>query len=225
MNLFKKSFYFAKNKLFPDRLKQELLLMEALNLRGISFSKRDIEVNHDQGYNTIKGKRVNIIYPDNYIKKTLIQYNREPTVNFYFNGFMPASGGRFEMMEPFIDRSDALVIDSSEGRKRNSKVKFNNSYYEGLGSSRFGLCPHQLDWPGDKSNLWTYRFIECCFVGAIPIIFEQTPLGAEFTEGFHFFSDKEILECKLPENYYNESDASHNRSLALKRFILPESFK
>jgi hypothetical protein len=51
-------------------------------------------------------------------------------------------------------------------------------------------------------------------VGAIPVLFRATPLGAGFVDGFRYvWDDDATFE-------YSREDALHNRALAEQRFRL-----
>lgn len=134
---------------------------------------------------------------------------------------MDIDGKRMNLLEPFKERNDTSIIASNDGRVQRNKNRFNENYFLGLANSKFGLCPHQLNWPGDKSKLWTYRFIECCFTKTIPILFRKTPLGEDFIKDFIYFWDDDVLV----ENFYINEDkfkqiTTHNLILARDRFCL-----
>ena len=126
---------------------------------------------------------------------------------------MTASGCRHAILEPYANVQGNRIIDSREGRDDRKKGSFNLEYYSGLRASRFGLCPHQTDWPGPRDTIWTYRFIECCIAGAIPIQFRKTPLGTSFTKGIKFFWDDE-------SHTHDDLSVKNNRLVALSRFTL-----
>lgn len=217
-----KAFYFLKNWIFPHKFKQELLFVHALKERGLKFNSNSIKVDHDLGFNYLGNRKFSIIYPDSYIKLTEKYFNLDKQFTFYFNGFISEEGGRYGLLKPFLNRDDAEIVNSDFGRK-SDKTIFNHQYFRQLGLSFFGLCPHQLDWPGDKKNLWTYRFIECCLVGAIPVLFEETPLGSEFIKGFNVVWKKDCLIEDPIAEAYSQIKALQNRELALKRFFLDKS--
>lgn len=201
--------------------KQELLLRKALLEHHINPDKLKIKSNHINGTNCVNGIELNIKYPMSFFEKAKALIPEQKSVNFYFNGNMNDSGKREIMLKPFIKRQDAFIISSNEGRIQDKKDQFNKKYFSGLANAKFGLCPHQLDWPGDKKNLWTYRFIECCFTRTVPILFRKTPLGDEFIKNFSFYWDDIILSQKLD---FIEKDLEqltlHNQLLAQERFCL-----
>lgn len=201
-------------------LKQEALLRKALREKGINDSLLDIKIDHMLGTNSISGIETGIIYPDSfYYKSQMLTVDKE--YDFYFNGNMDDNGGRRKLLEPFTNLPKSKLVKSNFGRLWFFKSIYNKSYYKGLAKSKFGLCPHQLDWPGPKDNMWTYRFIECCFVGTLPVIFNATPLGSSFIEGFEYFTDDYLLN-RSPEEEFDYNKIAINKKLAKKRFLLSE---
>ena len=139
-----------------------------------------------------------IKYPDSFYERAKQIIPDEKKIGFYFNGFMTPKGERKKMLAPFEKFKDSLIISSEDGRIQDSKDKFNESYFSDFAKSKFGLCPHQANWPGSKEHMWTYRFIESCIVGAIPVVFEETPLGEKFTKGFYVLKDSDFFSTKIP---------------------------
>jgi len=177
--------YKLKKILGKPALKQEELLRMALWEEGIRKAK--LEIDHINGINVVNGVELPIIYPASFFGK-VSALNQSKKYDFYFNGYMPESGGRKELLAPFFDKK-SKIISSDVGRKPDSKTKFNLDYFQGLAQSKYGLCPHQKDFKGIKDTMWTYRFIECCMVKSIPVIFKETPLGSKFLEGFSYLYD------------------------------------
>lgn len=201
------------------RLKQEVILRKALSERKIPLKNLKIEIDHLNGTNSINGVLTGIIYPDSFFRKAEKLIPRDKTLNFYFNGNMSGAGERKHMMAPFVELDKSIIINSDVGRINFLKDKFNKSYYKGLAMAKFGLCPHQKDWPGDRDNMWTYRFIECCMVKTIPVAFEEAPLGKNFTKDFKFYHTKDVLSGKIS---YSHEEASYNLDQARKRFSLTD---
>ena len=201
-------------------LKQEALLRKALREKGIKDTLLDIKVDHMLGTNSISGIETGIIYPDSfYIKSQQLIQSKD--YDFYFNGNMDENGGRKKLLEPFANHPNAKLIESNFGRFSFFKSFYNKSYYKGLARSKFGLCPHQTNWPGPKDRMWTYRFIECCFVGTLPVVFNTTPLGSSFIEGFEYFTDDYLLG-RDPGEEFDYIKVAINRELAKKRFLLSD---
>lgn len=102
--------------------------------------------------------------------------------------------------------------------------KFNYNYFQPFAKAKFGLCPHQADWEGDLDYMWTYRFIESCFVEAIPILFQGAPLGKNFIHGFNYYWDYEALNGSFNPHdpTYDKEIAKSNRFLAERIFCLTE---
>lgn len=204
--------------------KQELLLRAALSEKGINLKHLKINCNHDLGLNYVNGLCLGIKYPESFFVKAGLLIPDKKPLDFYFNGDISESGKRSILLDPFYNLRKTQIISTNYGRRQESKDKFNDEYFAGLANARFGLCPHQLDWPGNKEHLWTYRFIECCFVNAIPVLFQQTPLGQSFVEGFHFVWDDKILQSKgdlICDSDFNRMSIQ-NRKLAYNKFCLTE---
>ena len=144
--------------------------------------------------------------------------------NIYFNGYINDSGGRKELLKPFKDFSNTVIISSDQGRVESKKDIFNKEYFLGLSDAKFGLCPHQVDWPGSKKHMWTYRFIECCFAGSIPVLFKSTPLDKNFIDGYFYLWDDEFYDDYISAvSKYNFKMVKHNQELAREQFCLSNS--
>lgn len=203
---------------FKYMLKQEALLRRALKEKRINPKKLEIKIDHVSGHNWVNGVKTGIIYPDSFFLKSS-DINTEKKYDFYFNGNLSETGGRVELLSPFIKIGNTKIVESNFGRSRFFKSYYNQNYFNGLASSKYGLCPHQLDWTGPKSTMWTYRFIECCFVGAIPVLFKKTPLGEQFIDGFKYYYDNDFLSGgNFP--IISPDDVSINRLIAKERFLL-----
>jgi len=138
--------------------------------------------------------------------------------SFYFNGEMHEAGGRPRMLAPFASQPRSRIVASGVGRYSFMKSRFNGFYFANLAMSKFGLCPHHADWPGDV--MWTYRFVECAMVGTLPVVFRETPLDEQFTRGFYFLWDDEVCAWR-PDAVQVLKWSKANRSLAESRFRLP----
>lgn len=206
-------------------LKQEVLLRIALSEKGFELDKLEIKCDHLLGKNYVNGLEFSIKYPDSFYDKAMSIIPEEKNINFYFNGNMSENGGRANMLKPFINSPFNLIVKSEEGRNTKTKGNFNLEYYVPFASSKFGLCPHQADWPGNKDFMWTYRFIEACFVESIPIVFEEAPLGIKFLEGFNYFWKEQILDSnlKVAPPFYDKELAIKNRNLAKQKFCFANS--
>lgn len=209
----------SKSLLGLDLLKQEAMLREALKEEGLNYKNFNIEINHRDGYNIINGLSLPIIYPKSFFLRAKKYHNVEKKYKFYFNGNMSSDGGRKRILEKF-EEYNSKIIESNYGRSILSKNKFNEPYYEELSLSEFGLCPHHKNFIGNQETMWTYRFIECCMVKTLPIIFSETPLGKEFIQDFHYFSDEFIISN---QNLFDVEKANDNYELAFKKFTLNNS--
>jgi len=204
--------------------KQELLLIKALKEKGINRNGLKIECDHDLGLNYVNGIEFGIKYPDSFFFRAVELTSKSKKVDFYFNGYVNKSGGRDILLEPFRSLPRSSIIASSEGRADKTKDIFNLDYFESLAQAKFGLCPHQLDWPGSKEHLWTYRFIEACFVGCIPVSFRATPLGENFTKDYYYVYDDEVLDnFSSTVVKYGYKEGLANQALAKKQFCFTDA--
>lgn len=197
-------------------LKQEAMLKLALKEVGLNYKKLHIIINHVDGMNIVNGVELPIIYPKSFFEKANQLHSLCKSIKFYFNGDMSESGERRKMLNNFMIEN-SQIIESSYGRSRLTKDKFNQDYYFGLASSKFGLCPHQKDFEGNRDTMWTYRFIECCMVHTIPVLFKEAPLGYKFINGFHYLWDDEVLQNDIQ---YCKEHALENYRLCIKMFTL-----
>lgn len=199
-------------------LKQEAMLRLALKEAGLNHKKLNIKIDHINGVNIVNGIKLPIIYPASFFDNVRELQNTNKTIMYYFNGDMSPAGGRVNMLRPFLDKK-SKIIQSDYGRSMFTKNKFNHIYYSELSSSCFGLCPHQKDFIGNDNTMWTYRFIECCMVRTIPVLFKETPLGNKFIDGFHFLWDEEVLNGDAS---YDKDKADQNFALCVDRFSLSQ---
>jgi hypothetical protein len=198
-------------------LKQEMLLRLALKEKGFSLGKLDIQCNHNLGLNYVNGIQFGIKYPESFFNKSQKLIPSKKKYSFYFNGNMSAEGERDTLIKPFKKVLNSLIIHSNDGRVVKNKDKFNSQYFELFANSKYGLCPHQMNWKGDLDELWTYRFIESCFVESIPILFRKTPLSDKFVNNFYFLWDDEVLDMlKNKSNLELKAKAKANSYLAKK---------
>src|SRR6056300_1323829 len=180
-----------------NNLKQTIMLKIALKEASMPLDKCNIRINHDKGISYVNDIELPIIFTkswfdiDNNLRRCKKEYN------FYFNGFIGEGSVREALLKDFINRKDCKIIWSNDGRNVENKQKFNLEYFTGLAKSKYGLCPHQPDWPGDTNSLWTYRYIECLMTGTVPVNFKETPLSKQFISNTHFVWDSDVLEKDL----------------------------
>jgi len=220
----RKVFFKIKYIVFSKpKFKQELLIRKALKEKGFKLKGLEIICDHILGFNYVNGIKLGIKYPDSFYYNAINLIPKNKPYDFYFNGNMNESGNRALLLRPFKDRSNSMIISSNDGRIQNKKDQFNNLYFSELAKAKFGLCPHQADWTGDKQYMWTYRFIECCFVNAIPIIFKEAPLGEKFIENFHYECENDFIEkIEVSVQNYSIAYAQENQLLAKQRFCLTD---
>lgn len=196
----------------PPVLLQERLLTQALAEVGVGKELVNLTIDHLNGCGSVCDVPVGLVYPRSFFSLARLLGGAKRW-EYYFNGAMTQEGGRAAMLAPYSSRADSLVVSSLQGRNERAKGSFNVSYYREMRAARFALCPHQADWPGPRSTTWTYRFVEACMCGALPVLFRATPLGREFTAGFHYYLDDEA-------HVYREDWAEENLCLAIERFTL-----
>lgn len=191
----------------PRRMmRQEALLWLALRERGVPHAR--IRTDHANGRSWVDGREYGIVYPDSFIERASQLFGGPKERRHFFRGYM--GEGRRTMLAPYADD----VEESGFGRDRAKKDAWDEGYFRALASAEFGLCPHHPEWPGPRETLWTYRFVDCVLVGAIPVLFRATPLGAAFTEGFHVAWDDD------PPHKFDPEHAHHNHALGRERFSL-----
>lgn len=201
------------------KMKQELLLRLALIEKGFSINNLEIRCDHTLGIYFVNDIKLMIKYPDSFYNQAINLVNSHKIYDFYFKGNMNESGKRDKMLKPFEIFPNTKIISTNEGRIQSKKDKFDIDYYSELAKAKFGLCPNQADWPGDKDYAWTYRFVESCFVKAIPVIFQDAPLGKKFIDGFNFIWDCDIIKSKsIPD--YDINIAKKNQLRAKQIFCL-----
>ena len=198
-------------------LHQEALLRKALVERD--NLNPAVHINHLAGIAVVDGAEMGIIYPDSFFDtgRTLFEKNVGYKVHqYFFQGVVEGWGQRSRMFNTFTrtHRRTEIVV-SVRGRDGKQKGNWDNDYYTRLARATFGLCPHHVNFPHKGYGLWTYRFIECCMVGTIPILFRETPLRESFVEGFHYeWDDKR-------KHKFDAVHAAHNLVLVQERFGLP----
>lgn len=187
--------------------RQEALLRRALLERGVEYDS--IAIDHANGRSTVDGTSYGIVYPDSFFRNGKALLGAPKKRRAYFRGRLTPQ--RRAVMEPL-----GADIEASEfGRDRTKKDAWDPVYFERLASAEFGLCPHHPEWGGPWATLWTYRFIDCVLVGAIPVVFRVTPLCEPFVGGFHYVWDNQLADA----SYLTEA-AVHNHRLAAERFAL-----
>lgn len=195
---------------------QEALLRLALEERGRLDPA--VCVNHLAGTASVDGEEVGIIYPDSFFDATRMlfeQYIGYKRHQYFFQGIAVSKGKRHDMLDDFVRaHPQTTIVHSDSGRAPENKGMYDYVYFERLARATFGLCPHHLNFPDRGYGLWTYRFVECCMVGTIPVLFRETPLRESFVEGFHYgWNDKR-------KHKFNAAHAAHNLVLAKERFGL-----
>lgn len=192
--------------------RQEALLRLSIAEAGLEPS--EVVVDHDGGTSKLDERVVGLVHPASFFDSTRGLTEADKRIDFFFSGYVNDRNGRRELLAPFAERPNSIVEESDRGRDPRSKGEFDLRYYARLSVARFGLCPHHRNWTGSREKLWTYRFVDCCLVGAIPVVFRATPLSEGFVNGFFYRYDDD------PEFEYVPSEARRNRREAEKRWRL-----
>ena len=185
---------------------------------GINADQCQIGIDHNLGISSVNGVGVPVVYPRSWVDHTCTLHTAAKHHRFWFKGYPGKDQGRRDLLAPFDKRIDSEVIYSNRGRDVELKDQYDWTYFQGLASADYGLCPHMLDWPGDRSRLWTYRYIECLFAKVMPVNFRRTALGAEFVADTHFVWDDEIETDDAARP--NTALLDHNFRIAQERFVL-----
>lgn len=204
---------------YKKNLKQSILLEQCLLEQNINPEDCKIRVLHNSGVNIVNDVKMGIKYPKKYFKQCETYHQNKKKYRFYFNGNSGSNGSRAKLLDSFSQRDDSFIVFTDEGRMMKNKYKQNLSYFEELSASHYGLCPHQLNWPGDVSKLWTYRFIECLMVKTMPVNFRETPLCDSFAGKFAFVWNDDI---KTSEMIPLDSVLEKNYTLAKEIFTLTD---
>ncbi len=113
----------------------------------------------------------------------------------------------FGLSNDHREKIDQLLFWFSD-RGRVFPIKgWDQRYFENLADAEFILCPS-----GDC--VWSYRFFEAIFCGAIPIV-EQ---NCRAYEGFKFYT----FSDKLDQLSYSERDAQFNFELCVAKLTIPK---
>ena len=202
---------YAKKKLRVRMPKlQELLLRQAMLEEGLDIPHKGLKIDHDIGKSYIGDFQVGIVYPRSFFDATA-PCAVQRSIDYYFNGFEGADDGRRKLLSAYSGYKCKIIFTRAGRTKK--KMLFNEEYYEGMMSAKFGLCPHQLDWTGNWSVLWTYRFIEAAMCGAIPILFRRTPLCDDFIKEFNYYWDDEV-------HTFDSEKSLHNRRMSIAHHSL-----
>jgi hypothetical protein len=194
---------------------QEWLFREALAEAKIEHQKLLVKADHLNGRNLVGGLIFSLKYPT-YFLREIEKLNSQKKHKYVFRGFVSPSGGRKEMLMPFVGPG-SIIQHSVDGRNPRTKFRFQRNYFELMKSGHFSLCPNQKDWPGNPKNAWTYRFVEACFSKTLPICFRESPLGENFVNDFEFFWDD------ADHNLEHYDDKIHkNFNLVKKQFCLTQ---
>lgn len=192
---------------------QEALLRAALAERGRDGAS--VVVDHLNGSALVDGSAVGLVYPDSFFAATEALFRRtERPVSYFFRGYLPPRGGRIEMLARWREVAGASISESNWAQAGENKGAFDSEYFSALGAARFGLCPNHTHWPGPPETAWSYRFVDCCLVGALPVLFRTAPLSARFVDGFEFVWDDES------GHRHTRGAVEHNRARAEKVFFL-----
>lgn len=191
---------------------QQHLFEAALSEMGVPLPQ-DFRVDHQRGLILVGDEAVELLYPFSWIRR-MNAIPRTKRHRYSFIGAITESGGRAAMLAPFQEAGH-LVLETLHQRGP-AKGSFDQKYFTTLRETEFALCPNHLDWPGPPEYAWTYRFVEAALVGAIPVCFRESPLGARFVRDYRF------VWADQPQTHtYSLVDARHNLRVALDRHVVP----
>jgi hypothetical protein len=198
-------------------LLQYFLLRKAIEEEGLDFEliekNSNPQINHRNCVVDFKEFQLGLKYPKSYIR-AIDDLPKEKKYEFCFIGYFGKS--REKLLKKFQNKN-SHILNSSNGRKVESKYRFDKEYFSKMSSSRYCLVPnHDGDWY-NHDDAWTYRFVESLLCKSIPILFRETPLGKNFIKSYHYLWNDEI-ENLSNEKYSNFVD--ENYEMALKEFSL-----
>jgi hypothetical protein len=200
----------------PRDLLQFRLLKQAIQEEGIDFNAIDTntKINHQNGYVEFNNNRLGLKYPKSYVGK-INALPKEKVYDFCFIGYFEDKG-RQRLLEKYQSKN-SYIKNSFNGRDPKLKYNFDISYYSIISSTKYGLVPnHKGPWY-DHEYAWSYRFIECLFSKALPILFKETKLGKYFLKDYNFIWDHKFTT--LDNNIYKNL-VEQNYQRALNEFIL-----
>lgn len=186
----------GNNHHVTKRSRDTKLLKKSLHEAGIDFTKCAILINQDQGYSKVNGIKLNIMYPISYWNAMETYHSMKKTNWFQFKGknYIPLQDKenpdktRQPLLDQFSSRAGADIVITTKGSIPSTfSVKtLDEEYYTAMAKSRYVLCPHYVDNPGTFEHMWSYRFIEAMMVKSMPLLYKETPLSSNFTNGFNF---------------------------------------
>ena len=200
----------------PRDLLQFRLLKQAIQEEGIDFNAIDTntKINHQKGYVEFDNIRIGLKYPKSYIEQINV-ISKQKKYDFCFIGHFEDKG-RQQLLEKYRSKN-SFIKNSFYGRDPKVKYNFDTTYYSVICSTKYGLVPNHNGTWYDHDYAWSYRFIECIFAKALPIIFKETKLGKHFLKDYHYIWDDEfnLLEQETYNNFVEQ-----NYAMALKDFLL-----
>ncbi len=128
--------------------------------------------------------------------KSIKEHNKSNKISHLYRKLTGSSTGR-----KFFDKTTGIYIYASDQGRRFPIKVWDEEYYQTLSNSKFILCP-------DGDFVWTYRFFEAIFCGAIPVVENSCQLY----EGYHYFLmntplDKLIYSDELVKKNFQKAKA------------------
>lgn len=195
-------------KLFSIDILFDNELLERNDFEQISY-KELVTIDHTEPRIVINELSKSLIFPLEYIMLLKSGWYKKRNYHFSFVGLMTEK--REEILQPFIEWKNinikSKIQNSKKGRVFPDK-SFDKKYYRLMQNSKFVLCPN-----GDF--IWSYRFVEAIFCGAIPIVEDD----CEMYQGFKYFHFTDDV-IKL---FWTPSIAIQNLRLAIDRFSFSHS--
>lgn len=192
-------------------LLQEILARRALKELGATCEL--LHIDHLEGKNFVDGIGVDVLYPMSWVLRSL-NLTQTKIYRYVFIGLV--GDDRVDSLEPFRHRPDSLIEETRLQRLPLQKGRFRRNYWEKMHQAEFALCPQRANWPGSTHRAWTYRFIEATLTWAIPVVFDETPLGSDFLRGFHYVNS-EAADAAA----YDHEAAARNFRITLEKHVLP----
>lgn len=122
----------------------------------------------------------------------------------WFNSIFFKKGLSRKFQTSMENETSLTIVLSTKGRTFPEKA-WDDNYFDQMANAKFVLCPN-----GDF--IWTYRFFEAIFCGAIPIIEDE----ADIYKGFIYYR----LSDPVEKYKYSQDIIHHNFQLAKERLTI-----
>lgn len=192
------------------------MLIQEYNARqAIEESGQEVvefKLNHSLPNIVFNGQEYELLYSNKHIDRCAKLWNEKRPINVLYrvnsNGVERIVKALSWQVKNPQTKLDVQII-TYDTRKDVSIKFFDDDYLSSLSKSKFYLVPDALNRQGDYM-VWTYRFIDAVFCGAIPVV--ETP--CELYDGFEYF----LMSDTLPE--YDPQIPIRNLKMARKKFTI-----